>query len=41
MRGCGGIVPDADKIVIFPLSKYARMKVSANNGTHDHTIFNV
>ena len=33
---------DADKIVIFQHSKYARMKVSANNGhgTHNHTIFN-
>ena len=33
--------PDTDKIVIFQHSNYAWMKVSANNGTHNHTIFNV
>ena len=40
IRGCGTQLPDADKIVIFQHSKYAWIKVSANNGTYNHTIFN-
>ena len=36
MQESGAQPPDADKILIFQHSKYASMKVSANNGTHNH-----